>query len=266
MPRPSTVGSAEPGPDPAELWRAGKHKLSREERAEGLLPARDFGGSRFVFTSALQEGAASLLDTGGDWCHLQRPIWRAFCVASNCCPKLPARDQACPSRGCPGPRSALILCALLRDPGWTEGGVRPMEAAPGWHGSDVHGGPPSQMPRPASPPRAESRTQIPSLTSGPVPGPLAVPGSPPDGSAAPPQRPRFGVTRQGPSEEETHLYNKSTNGFLAHDLFLRYLSGMLKVGLKQHVIYQEASLRPEERKNSQDGSEVTLPTAHAAGE
>ena len=46
-----------------------------------------------------------------------------------------------------------------------------MEAAPGWRGSDAHGGPPSQMPRPASPPRAESRTQIPSLTSGPIPGP-----------------------------------------------------------------------------------------------
>lgn len=166
----------------------------------------------------------------------------------------------------PGPHSALILCAHLRDPGWTEGGVWPMEAALGWHRSDAHGGPPSQMPRPASPPRAESRTQIPSLTSGPIPGPLAVPGSPPDGSAAPPQRPQFGVTRQGPSEEETHLYNKSTNGFLAHDLFLRYLSGMLKVGLKQHMIYQEASLQPEERKNSQDGSEMTLPTAHVAGE
>ena len=64
MRRPSPVGSGESGPDPAGLWRAGKHKLSREEGAEGLLPARDFGGSRFILTGVLQEGAASLLYTG----------------------------------------------------------------------------------------------------------------------------------------------------------------------------------------------------------
>ena len=112
---------------------------------------------------------------------------------------------------------------------------------------------------------APSPTQTPSLPPGPLPGPQIAPGSPPDGSAAPAQRARFGVTWQGPGEEEIHLYNKSTNIFLAHKLFIRYLSGILKVGSKQHGICQDASSQPEERKNSQGESEMPLPTVHTAG-
>lgn len=152
-----------------------------------------------------------------------------------------------------GPRVGAGLCVRL------------------WAVCRRHGGAPSRMPRPASPPcsplllAAPSPTQTPSLSPGPLPGPRIAAGSPPDGSAAPTQRASFAVTWQGPGEEEIHLYNKSANGFLAHECFIRYLSGILKVGLKQHGICQDTSSQPEQRKNSQGESEMPLLTVHAAG-
>lgn len=99
---------------------------------------------------------------------------------------------------------------------------------------------------PGSPPLlpvlTESPTQTPSLAFGPVPGPPAVFGRPPDIYASHVQKPWLGVPLRAPGEEEIHLYDKNTNGLLAHELFIRYLSDILTVGLKQCLIHLEASL------------------------
>lgn len=183
-------------------------------------------------------------------------------MPSGCC-------RSCLSSLKSSPCPALGLCVIP----WAQvgpGGCWPLRAALGGL-SEAHGGVPSRMPRPVSPRcsplllTTPSPTQTPSLSPGPLPGPQITAGSPPDGSAAAAQRASFAVTWQGPGEEEIHLYNKSANGFLAHERFIRYLSDILKVGLKQHGICQDASSQPEQRKNSQGESEMPLLIVHAAG-
>lgn len=64
--------------------------------------------------------------------------------------------------------------------------------------------------------------------------------------------PGFGTTLRAPIEAEMHLYNENTNVSLAHEVFIRYLSNILKVGLKQHMISHEVSSLPDARKNFGD--------------
>lgn len=197
---------------------------------------------------------------GGGWCRLQGPAWRAFCAPSNCC-------RRCLSLK-PGPGPALVLRVLPTVPGgrgvlaFASGSAWCVGCA--WRGSKSDARACLSSLLSASPRGTESDPDALAPTWTPA-RPQIAPGSPPDGSAAPAQKARFGVTWQGPGEEEIHLYNKSTNGFLAHELFIRYLSGILKVGSKQHGICQDASSQPEERKNSQGESEMPLPAVHTAG-
>ena len=171
----------------------------------GGTPSLRGGGPRGALGSSLGGSGSSphFRAGGGDRRHLQRPTWRVFCTHSNCC-------RGCPSLNASSRPPKFSVCSP-----WARGagGCWPTRAALRvWRGSKSSPGPASPRCSPLLL-VAPSPTQTPSLPPGPLPGPQIAPGSPPDGSAAPAQRARFGVTWQGPGEEEIHLYNKSTNVF-----------------------------------------------------
>lgn len=77
--------------------------------------------------------------------------------------------------------------------------------------------------------------------------------------------PGFGIALQAPSEAEMHRYNENANVSLAHELFIRYLSDILKVGLKQCLSSHGASSPSDERESSRARLGWLAPISHVAG-